>query len=365
MERSELFVPGRVCLFGEHSDWAGGYRRADPSIGVGYCLAVGTNQGICATISRHPDMLVVTSTLPDGTVMGPERMELDEKHLRQVAKAGGFFSYCAGVAYYALTKHGVGGLMIQNHTTDVPVRKGVSSSAAICVLTARAFNQAYNLGLEIRDEMELAYLGEILTPSECGRMDQACAYGSVPVFLTFDGDEMDIETLSPKSEIHLVVVDLMAGKDTKRILSDLNLCFPTGWGEIGKNVRWALGEGNREILLAAKQAIADGDAEAVGKLMVRAQEQFDRCVAPACPGELTAPVLHKALDFPPIQELIWGGKGVGSQGDGTAQFVAKGRDEQQEVIARLHKDLRMECFELTIQPVVATEGNRDGGNDRG
>ena len=21
-----LFVPGRICLFGEHSDWAGGYR---------------------------------------------------------------------------------------------------------------------------------------------------------------------------------------------------------------------------------------------------------------------------------------------------------------------------------------------------
>jgi len=22
-----LFVPGRLCLFGEHSDWAGAYRR--------------------------------------------------------------------------------------------------------------------------------------------------------------------------------------------------------------------------------------------------------------------------------------------------------------------------------------------------
>jgi len=23
----QIFVPGRICLFGEHSDWAGGYRR--------------------------------------------------------------------------------------------------------------------------------------------------------------------------------------------------------------------------------------------------------------------------------------------------------------------------------------------------
>jgi len=28
----KLFVPGRICLFGEHSDWAGGYCRINPDI---------------------------------------------------------------------------------------------------------------------------------------------------------------------------------------------------------------------------------------------------------------------------------------------------------------------------------------------
>ena len=28
----KLFVPGRICLFGEHSDWAGGYRRINADI---------------------------------------------------------------------------------------------------------------------------------------------------------------------------------------------------------------------------------------------------------------------------------------------------------------------------------------------
>jgi hypothetical protein len=32
-----------------------------------------------------------------------------------------------------------------------------------------------------------------------------------------------------------------------------------------------------------------------------------------------------------LQEHIWGAKGVGSQGDGTAQFLCKGRDAQQQV----------------------------------
>ena len=26
----ELFVPGRLCVIGEHSDWAGGFRRLNP-----------------------------------------------------------------------------------------------------------------------------------------------------------------------------------------------------------------------------------------------------------------------------------------------------------------------------------------------
>lgn len=76
-----------------------------------------------------------------------------------------------------------GGLVLDNHTTTLPPRKGLSSSAAICVLVARAFSTAYGWGLTPRQEMEIAYRGERLTPSACGRMDQACAFGSVPVLL--------------------------------------------------------------------------------------------------------------------------------------------------------------------------------------
>lgn len=34
----ELFVPGRICLLGEHSDWAGGFRAANSELEEGYCL---------------------------------------------------------------------------------------------------------------------------------------------------------------------------------------------------------------------------------------------------------------------------------------------------------------------------------------
>ena len=66
----------------------------------------------------------------------------------------------------------------------------------MCVLVARGFNHAYGLGLNVREEMELAYQGEVTTPSQCGRMDQCCAFGKVPVFMVFDGDELGVSFMS-------------------------------------------------------------------------------------------------------------------------------------------------------------------------
>jgi hypothetical protein len=41
----ELFVPGRVALLGEHSDWASGHRKSNSKISIGAAIVVGTNQG--------------------------------------------------------------------------------------------------------------------------------------------------------------------------------------------------------------------------------------------------------------------------------------------------------------------------------
>eukprot|EP00798_Chlamydomonas_sp_ICE-L_P010078 gene10078-7975_t len=82
--------------------------------------------------------------------------------------------------------------------------------------------------------------------------------------------------------------------------------------------------------------------------MVRAQVEFDGRAGPVCPSQLTAPILHKLLNFPPIQPLIWGGKGVGSQGDGTAQLLCKGPEEQSKVFELCEAELGMSCMPLTI-----------------
>ena len=129
----KLFVPGRICIFGEHSDWAGGYRRINIDIEKGHTLIIGTNQGIYAEVEEHPTSLILTSTTPEGEKLGPTEIPMQPDNLLQVAQEGGYWSYIAGVAYQVLTNYHVRGLVIDNYKTDLPIKKGLSSSAAICV----------------------------------------------------------------------------------------------------------------------------------------------------------------------------------------------------------------------------------------
>ncbi|NQT26604.1 GHMP kinase [candidate division KSB1 bacterium] len=345
----KLFVPGRICLFGEHSDWAGGYRRINADIELGRALITGTNQGLYADVKPHPDKLIIKAVTEDGEPHGPYELPMDPKALLEEALKGEFFSYAAGVAYQIVTHYQVQGVEIDNYRTDLPVKKGLSSSAAVCVLIARAFNRLYNLKMTIRGEMEYAYMGEITTPSRCGRMDQGCAYGNRPIAMTYDGDRVDVQELKVGKDLYLVIVDLNASKDTMEILRKLNQSYPFADNKIQKSVQNYLGQINLEMTGKAIEALEAGDAKRVGKLMTQAQAEFDKNMQPACPGQLTAPVLHKILEYAPIQPLVFGGKGVGSQGDGTAQFIVKDEAAQKEVIRILKKDLGVSCLDLVIR----------------
>jgi UTP-glucose-1-phosphate uridylyltransferase len=83
--------------------------------------------------------------------------------------------------------------------------------------------------------------------------------------------------------------------------------------------------------------------------MTEAQVVFDSMVAPACPAELTAPVLHTFLNDEKIKNLIYGGKGVSSQGDGSIQFLAKDALSQCALCEYL-KEKGLSPYKLTIKP---------------
>ncbi|MBR2553807.1 MAG: hypothetical protein IKE94_02990 [Aeriscardovia sp.] len=340
----ELFVPGRLCLLGEHSDWAGKYRNTNEKIEKGYAIVTGIEEGIHAF--AYPDERLIIEYTSDADLVFSCDMKAEA--LQKVAEEGGFFCYIAGTAFAIKERYNVGGVRIVIDHVTLPMKKGLSSSAAICVLVTRAFNQIYHLHLNTRGEMNLAYEGEITTPSRCGKLDQACAYGKKPVLMTFDGDRISVKNIEVGADLYFVFADLKAGKDTIKILADLNRCYPFAQNETEQKVQEYLGRINKENIEKGLELIRQGNAEGLGLLMTRAQEMFDEYLAPACPSELTAPILHQTLQDPHVKSLIYGAKGVGSGGDGAAQFLVKDAKAQAELKQYLEEDLRMTAYILTL-----------------
>lgn len=345
----KLFVPGRLCLFGEHTDWAGKYRSMNADIVPGASIVTGIEQGIYAEVEKST-IFEMTSEAPEIVDVWQDfSCQMEEQELKKIARSGSFFCYCAGVASYMLEWYKVGGVKIVLKSMTLPMKSGLSSSAAICVLVTRAFNQLYHLNLNTMGEMNIAYLGELRTSSRCGRLDQACAFGVKPNLMTFDGEEVEVRTLKLSQPLYWVFADLCAEKDTIKILRDLNRGFPFPSNEMEQREQQALGEYNQRIIKRAIEYIEKGDAPALGKLMVEAQQLFDYNVAPMCPEELTSPKLHETLKDSVIQRMTYGGKGVGSQGDGSVQFLAKDQECQAKVIEYLNSR-GMKAYALTLHP---------------
>jgi len=342
-----LFVPGRLCLFGEHSDWAGLHRIFNAQITPGAAVVTGIEQGIYADVKKSDKFILRNTSLELSEVWQDFQADMKTDNLREIASKDGYFSYVAGVASYINEHHFVGGLDITITKMTLPVGSGLSSSAAICVLVARAFNLLYGLNLNTIGEMVAAYRGERKTSSRCGRLDQACAFGSTPVLLTFDGEDIFVKRLIVKEPLHWVFANLKSEKNTIKILSDLNKSYPFPETDIDKNVHEALGKDNQKITDSALQFIKEGDKKSLGVLMTEAQNIFDQKVAPASFEQLKAPKLHQFLNDNKVKSLSFGGKGVGSQGDGSVQFLAKDEDSQTQLIEYLNNS-GLEAYSFTI-----------------
>jgi galactokinase len=342
----DLFIPGRLCLFGEHSDWAGAWRAHSQDIERGEAIVTGIPLGLYATAGR--DELFHLENSDGSRFQSPMSEVLDE-----VAAQGGFDSYAAGTAAYMREKYPwIAGASIHIRQQTLPVKRGLSSSAAVCLLVARAFNRLYSLNMNLEDEMLAAYRGERRTPSLCGRMDQALAHGVRPVHMVFDGACVETHALAIGADFHIVMANLMSAKDTVLILETLQRAYPRPEGELQAALHRALGEDNHRIVRRARTLMEVGDARALGELMNEAQALFDEKVAPLCPEELTAPALHAALNDGEIKKWIYGGKGVGSGGDGSVQFVARDEVCQRQLAQYLRQARGMEVFELTLPRAV-------------
>jgi hypothetical protein len=185
-------------------------------------------------------------------------------------------------------------------------------------------------------------------------MDQCCAFGNKLVLMRFDGNVVESSEIVPialkNSPLFLVIVDLKSSKDTKAILNGLSAGYPFPKSPVHEDIHLLLGAKNEEIMDQVLKALQDINlgARRIGELMSEAQFNFDQLAIPACPDQLRAPKLHEILHFSGIRDLVWGGKGVGSQGDGSAQFVCRDESSQDKLVELLETNFDVSCLKLKL-----------------
>ncbi|MEU6168787.1 galactokinase [Streptomyces tanashiensis] len=156
-------APGRVNLIGEYTDF-----------NDGFVLPLALPHTTVAAVSRREDgVLRLHSADADGGIV-----QLDTDALEPLS-GGGWAAYPAGVVW-ALREagHPVTGADVHLAST-VPTGAGLSSSAALEVVTALALNDLFGLGLSRAELARLAQRAEnAFVGVPCGVMDQmasACA----------------------------------------------------------------------------------------------------------------------------------------------------------------------------------------------
>ncbi|MFE6739209.1 galactokinase [Streptomyces tubercidicus] len=153
-------APGRANLIGEHTDYNDGFVMP---------LAL-PHTTLAAASARTDGVLRLHSGGADGGIV-----ELRVDELRP-APHGGWAAYPAGVVW-AMREAGlpVGGADLHYEST-VPTGAGLSSSAALEVVTALALNDLYALGQEPQRLAQLAQRAEnAFVGMPCGIMDQTAA----------------------------------------------------------------------------------------------------------------------------------------------------------------------------------------------
>ncbi|MEE1755879.1 galactokinase [Streptomyces sp. SP18CS02] len=189
-------APGRVNLIGEYTDF-----------NDGFVMPLALPHTAVAAVSRRDDgrLRVHSADVDQGVV------QLDVDALRPLSDTG-WAAYPAGVVW-ALREagHAVTGADIHLSST-VPTGAGLSSSAALEVVTALALNDLYALGLSGRELAVLAQRAEnAFVGVPCGVMDQmasaCCADGNALYLDTRDLSLRQVPFDLAARGLRLLVVD--------------------------------------------------------------------------------------------------------------------------------------------------------------
>jgi galactokinase len=264
-------APGRVNLIGEHTDY-----------NDGFVLPAAIDRDLCIAIRRRSDPFVDIRS--EGRERSAIRLDRFEHRVE------GWSSYVQGVAW-ALTESGRSLVGWDGAVaSDVPVGAGLSSSAAIELATARAFEATSGFAWDPTEIAKLCRRAEnAWVGVASGLMDQlASARGRRDHAILLDCRSLDVAWVPIPDRVAVVVLDTgtrrtletsayndrrreceaaahALGVASLRDVDEADLRAAALPEPLGRRARHVVTENART--LAAAEALREGDAESVGGLM--------------------------------------------------------------------------------------------------
>lgn len=327
--------PGRVCLLGEHCDWAGGAS-----------LTVPLGLGVSLTAEEGSDRVGLKSVMDGELLEGRWPLRPDRG---AVDTARGPLRFVPA-ALFALARAGVAvppsELLV---TADLPTGRGFSSSAAFCLAALDGLSRRAGRVLEAEVLAELAYEVEHdLAGVACGRLDQhACAAGA-PLFFRWEDGLPETRPVSVHRPLPLVVAAFPTPRDTPAILAALQEAHAEGMGSsspAAEAVREALGTW-ASAAEAGAHAVETGDLLGLGEAMNACQEVYDRALAPTLPA-LVAPALRRTTRWLRLQGAL-GAKFSGAGGDGSLVALLESAADADRITAGL-RERGLSVWSFTVE----------------
>jgi mevalonate kinase len=241
------FAPGKLILLGEHT-----VVHQQPAIALPFPGA-----GVRVVARPEPGPLRLESAPYSGPLVGPE--------LPMVAQC---LAEAARVALESLGAHPEG--LALRIDSEVPVARGLGSSAAVAVAIARAILAAHRPEGDLPDPAVLlaaADAAERVAHGNPSGVDAAAVLAAGPIW--FRRGESP-EALPVGAPLHLVVADTGVARDTRAAVSAVQgrLTFAPGPTRERFERLGAMAD-------SARSAIARGDLEALGYYLDWAQTELE------------------------------------------------------------------------------------------
>ncbi|MFI1442375.1 galactokinase [Streptomyces fructofermentans] len=310
-------APGRVNLIGEYTDF-----------NEGFVMPLALPHTAVAAVSRREDGVL---RLHSADIEGP----VVELHVDELAPLGdtGWAAYPAGVVWALRSAgHVVTGADVHLAST-VPTGAGLSSSAALEVVTALALSDLFGLGLTPQEVARVAQRAENdFVGVPCGIMDQtasaSCTEGHVLHLDCRDQSVRQVPFDLPAHGLQLLVVD--------------------------SRVKHALGDGE----YAERRTGCEEGARVLGVPFLRdvPYEDLDASLARLSDERVRRYVRHVVSDDHRVERVI----GLLDAGDVRAigPVLTEGH-------ASLRDDLRISCPELDLVVATANEAGALGARMTG